>query len=410
MKKNIIILIVLMLSIISFAKVYVYNNEVVFEYKDITASKVFLAGSFNNWDPSALPMKKMNGIWKVSMKLAPGDYQYKFVVNGTDWKEDPEAPDYVPDGYGGKNGTFTLILENGVLKIKKPEKQKSGILSGTYSFDLKSKVDIDTYSLKTPEISQKFNLIITPNKSGMNFEAVLNADNSNWQFGLESLKVIWENSDFEFGIYKNKASNELINFNENIEENNSGFFGVYKSKFIDVGIDLISINNNLNYYVSSRVLFNNSYFNVLFTPETKYSSMSIYSRLEVNGIGLEGKYTDKLEYIVSDFNNENISIKGVYNFINKDISLTGNYNNIFLISGNYNISNNIYDIESNLNLSISEKSKVLLDLYYDNLNNIGYRIGYGLIKDDISLIFKLGHDFENDFENFYFYINSSSKF
>ena len=37
-------------------------------------------------------------------------YEYKYVVNGTDWYEDPESPDYVPDPYGGRNSKFELKL------------------------------------------------------------------------------------------------------------------------------------------------------------------------------------------------------------------------------------------------------------------------------------------------------------
>jgi hypothetical protein len=46
------------------------------------AEAVFLAGSFNDWSPTATPMKAKGGHWSVSLPLAPGHYEYKFVVDG----------------------------------------------------------------------------------------------------------------------------------------------------------------------------------------------------------------------------------------------------------------------------------------------------------------------------------------
>ncbi|KAF2956583.1 isoamylase early set domain-containing protein [Marinitoga sp. 38H-ov] len=411
MKKIIILLAILTVSIVSFSKVYIYNNNVVFEFKDLTASKVFLAGSFNNWDPSAHPMEKSkNGLWKIMLKLAPGDYQYKFVVNGTDWKEDPDAPGYTPDGFGGKNGAFSLILENGKLKIEIPEKQESGILSGSYAFDLKSKFDIEKYSLKNPEVVHEFNLIINPKKTGMNLEAVLKADNNNWQLELSSLKAVWENSNFKFGMYKNKAVNDLINFSENIEKENSGFFGVFKTNFINIGIDAYSNNNDLNYFLSSKLYLEKFYLTALFSPKTNTSPMNIYGRIEANGVGIEYKYTDKLEYILSDFSDDNIQVKWIYSFFNENISLEGNFYNYLSLLVDYTLKNNTYKLEFGAKYDITNDAMILFDMHYDNLNNLGYKIGYELKKENISVKFKLGHDFENDFENYYLYINATSKF
>jgi 1,4-alpha-glucan branching enzyme len=53
------------------------------------AAAVFLAGSFNGWSLRSHPMKKSaDGIWKKTMILPPGDYEYKFWVDGR-WREDP---------------------------------------------------------------------------------------------------------------------------------------------------------------------------------------------------------------------------------------------------------------------------------------------------------------------------------
>jgi len=53
-----------------------------------------------------------DGYWDVKLKLAPGSYEYKYVVDGKMWIEDPN----VPDPYGGRNSVVTIKRENGVLK------------------------------------------------------------------------------------------------------------------------------------------------------------------------------------------------------------------------------------------------------------------------------------------------------
>ncbi|MGE5586146.1 MAG: hypothetical protein ACM309_11570 [Bacillota bacterium] len=88
---------------------------VAFTFKPpIPATSVNVAGTFNGWSATANPMSdpEGDGIWAAVIELAPGSYQYKFVVNGDKWYEDPYAADFVSDGYGGKNS----IVYVGVAK------------------------------------------------------------------------------------------------------------------------------------------------------------------------------------------------------------------------------------------------------------------------------------------------------
>ena len=85
---------------------------VVFNYKaDGKDRKIYLAGNFNNWnpeDPNYL-MKDADGdgIWSITVKLAPGTYQYKYVIESK-WTQDPYGPDEAPDGFGGRNSKFEV--------------------------------------------------------------------------------------------------------------------------------------------------------------------------------------------------------------------------------------------------------------------------------------------------------------
>ncbi|OGH60155.1 MAG: hypothetical protein A3G34_09150 [Candidatus Lindowbacteria bacterium RIFCSPLOWO2_12_FULL_62_27] len=66
--------------------------DVQFRYRDPNAILVGVGGEFNRWDWKAARMKKgPDGVWTIRLRLSPGEYAYKFVVEG-DWVEDPENP------------------------------------------------------------------------------------------------------------------------------------------------------------------------------------------------------------------------------------------------------------------------------------------------------------------------------
>ena len=69
------------------------------------ANRVMLAGSFNNWDPDALPMIKTDSGWIAYVKLGPGKYWYKFIINGN-WSTDDDNFQQENDGRGNTNSIF----------------------------------------------------------------------------------------------------------------------------------------------------------------------------------------------------------------------------------------------------------------------------------------------------------------
>lgn len=67
--------------------------EVTFSYRPKSATKsVYLAGTFNEWKPTAHSMNGPDGEGRFTtrLELKEGRYEYKFVVNGRSWKADPE--------------------------------------------------------------------------------------------------------------------------------------------------------------------------------------------------------------------------------------------------------------------------------------------------------------------------------
>lgn len=97
-----------------------------FQYEDPSAWRVEVAGQFNDWkifpDPQAIQMAKDDrGIWTVVIPyreyskesrgyLERGKrYQYKIVINGTSWVEDPNNP--LKGTEGGITNSLVIVPE-----------------------------------------------------------------------------------------------------------------------------------------------------------------------------------------------------------------------------------------------------------------------------------------------------------
>ena len=66
------------------------------------AQSVSIAGDFSQWNPSSYPLKMDDkGIWKISLTLNPGQYEYRFFVDG-EWQNDPRST-FVENPFGTSN-------------------------------------------------------------------------------------------------------------------------------------------------------------------------------------------------------------------------------------------------------------------------------------------------------------------
>jgi len=73
------------------------------------AKSVEIAGDFNNWKPSELPMQKVgsSGIWQTKMELPAGKYHYRLVVDGK-WQQDPYNENSEMNPYGESNSILVV--------------------------------------------------------------------------------------------------------------------------------------------------------------------------------------------------------------------------------------------------------------------------------------------------------------
>ena len=91
-----------------------HDHEVTLSCHAPEAKEVFVAGTFNDWKPDATPLQSQpDGEWAVTIPLAPGSYEYKFVVDGQ-WCCAPGTPDEFRDeAHCCENslGTMNCVLE-----------------------------------------------------------------------------------------------------------------------------------------------------------------------------------------------------------------------------------------------------------------------------------------------------------
>jgi 1,4-alpha-glucan branching enzyme len=70
------------------------------------AQSVAIAGSFNSWQPEQAKTTG-NGGWVKELTIAPGRYEYMFVVDGQ-WMADPNAKEFAPNPFGGQNSVLVI--------------------------------------------------------------------------------------------------------------------------------------------------------------------------------------------------------------------------------------------------------------------------------------------------------------
>lgn len=111
---------------------FTVNGELVTFYLrgNKKANRVFLAGSFNNWKPNVLPMLKQDSGWIVQVKLTPGKYWYKFVIDG-EWTLDNDNIQNENDNRGNVNSVY--FKTNTVFSLNGFANAKSVFVAGSFN-------------------------------------------------------------------------------------------------------------------------------------------------------------------------------------------------------------------------------------------------------------------------------------
>ncbi len=88
------------------------DGRVVFRMRSRSARTVQVAGDWNNWGKGDAESGEVlvglmepaddEGLWELTVKLPPGRYRYRFVINETRIMIDPSNPRVTTDIWGGK--------------------------------------------------------------------------------------------------------------------------------------------------------------------------------------------------------------------------------------------------------------------------------------------------------------------
>lgn len=75
------------------------------------ATHVHIVGEFNNWSTRQTPMKKLKGgAFTLTLDLETGrDYQFRYLLDGQTWINDPAADSYAPSGFSGSDNAVVSI-------------------------------------------------------------------------------------------------------------------------------------------------------------------------------------------------------------------------------------------------------------------------------------------------------------
>jgi chromosome partitioning protein len=95
----------------------VTRQEVTFTIEAPGAEHVLLAGDFNEWTLDGSEMDPIDGVWTKVIKLPPGRYRYRYVVDGR-WQNDPSNATVEPNPYGGHDSI--LVLEGAATAWSPP--------------------------------------------------------------------------------------------------------------------------------------------------------------------------------------------------------------------------------------------------------------------------------------------------
>lgn len=84
------------------------RQHVVLRLFGYASRNVQIAGDFNGWTPDRDVITRIVGedVEKI-LTLAPGEYQYRYIVDGV-WQEDPSNPDQLPNDSGGFNSVLQV--------------------------------------------------------------------------------------------------------------------------------------------------------------------------------------------------------------------------------------------------------------------------------------------------------------
>lgn len=97
------------------------KTSVTFDLPPIEAETVVVCGDFNAWASDTHPLKRRkDGSFATSVRLAPGTYRFRYLIDGRHWENDWSADAYAPNDHGSDDSV--VIVEGDPAPAKAPAK------------------------------------------------------------------------------------------------------------------------------------------------------------------------------------------------------------------------------------------------------------------------------------------------
>lgn len=78
--------------------------DITFEFDCEGVTSVSLVGEFNDWQAIELPFNKKSKSFKKKLRLPNNNkFEFRYLINGTEWENDYAADQYIPNIYGSEN-------------------------------------------------------------------------------------------------------------------------------------------------------------------------------------------------------------------------------------------------------------------------------------------------------------------
>lgn len=148
------------------------------------AEQVILTGSFFNWNSNGLVMNKTNDGWEFAFPLHPGNYEYKFIVDGV-WTTDPDG--IIVDNLEGSSNNFLSVLPNHTFRLNSEPNVQSVFVTGSF-FNWKE----PGIPLKKGPEGWSCSVYLPPGKVAYKFVV----DN---QWILDPNNKLWEDNEYNTG-------------------------------------------------------------------------------------------------------------------------------------------------------------------------------------------------------------------
>ncbi len=130
----------------------ILRHQLFFDTKGKEYKSVKMKGEMNAWNPDALNFVKKGDKWTAELQIAPGNYQYCYIIDGKEMT-DPANPDSVSNGMGGYNSVLRIAKNTSLLP---PVLQTSGFEDKKISIEAKGNIDTIFFFIDNQIIPKKF--------------------------------------------------------------------------------------------------------------------------------------------------------------------------------------------------------------------------------------------------------------